>query len=96
MWGDLNYNDAIQKGYIHININRNHKKNKKILVSGNRLGKIDMNSWDINKITIPRDYNREFFVYKQSTDLFGNIVNKKELYEGNQKRFIYYVDNWQV
>jgi formamidopyrimidine-DNA glycosylase len=95
MWGDLNYNEAIQKGYIHININSNHKKNKKILVSGNRLGKIDMNSWDINKITIPRDYNREFFVYKQSTDLFGNIVNKKELYEGNQKRFIYYVPEIQ-
>jgi len=84
MWGDLNYNEAIKKGYIHLNNNyetheihkthETHKRNKKILISGQVLDKIDMNTWDINKITIPRDYNREFFVYKQFTDLFGNTV----------------------
>ncbi len=44
---------------------------------------------------IPHDYKREFFVYRQDTDLDGNKVVKKELYEGSQKRFIYWVENVQ-
>ena len=44
---------------------------------------------------IPKDYDRMFFVYKQDTDIHNNIVHKKELYEGNQKRFIYYVPKIQ-
>ena len=44
---------------------------------------------------IPRDYGREFFVYRQETDIDGNKVSKKELYEGSQKRFIYWVENIQ-
>lgn len=44
---------------------------------------------------IPRDYGREFFVYRQDTDINGNKVVKKELYEGSQKRFIYYVESMQ-
>jgi formamidopyrimidine-DNA glycosylase len=44
------------------------------------------------KLMIPRDYGREFFIYRQDSDIHGNKVIKKELYEGSQKRFIYYVD----
>lgn len=44
---------------------------------------------------IPHDHGREFFVYRQDTDLNGNKVSKKELFEGSQKRFIYWVENVQ-
>lgn len=45
---------------------------------------------------IPHDYNREFFVYRQNTDIDGNKVTKTELYEGRQKRFIYWIPSIQV
>lgn len=44
---------------------------------------------------IPRDYGKEFFVYRQDVDINGNKVSKKELYEGSQKRFIYWVEQEQ-
>lgn len=65
MWGDYDYELALNKGLI----NKDFK--------------------------IPHDYGREFFVYRQETDLNGNKVSKKELFEGSQKRFIYWVDNIQ-
>jgi len=40
---------------------------------------------------IPSDYDREFFVYQEEKDIKGNIVEKDELYEGSQKRSIYWV-----
>jgi len=50
----------------------------------------------LNKSTkLPEDYDRLFFVYNQDTDIHGNKVIKKELYEGSQKRFIYYVKEIQ-
>ena len=50
----------------------------------------------INKgFKIPHDYGREFFIYRQETDLEGNKVSKKELFEGSQKRFIYWVPSVQ-
>ena len=45
---------------------------------------------------IPHDYGREFFVYRQETDIEGRKVVKEELYEGSQKRFIYWVKEIQV
>ena len=48
------------------------------------------------KIKLPSDYNRLFFIYNQSEDIYGNKVIKKELYEGSQKRFIYYVPQIQL
>jgi len=45
---------------------------------------------------IPRDYGREFFIYRQETDIEGRKVVKKELYEGTQKRSIYWVREIQV
>jgi formamidopyrimidine-DNA glycosylase len=44
---------------------------------------------------IPRDYGQEFFVYRQDTDINGNKVSKKELFEGSQKRFIFWVEDVQ-
>jgi formamidopyrimidine-DNA glycosylase len=44
---------------------------------------------------LPRDYKRNFFVYKQKTDIYGNPVIKEELYEGSVKRFIYWVKKVQ-
>ena len=41
------------------------------------------------------DYNRDFFVYDQEYDIYDNKVIKEELYEGSQKRFIYYVKEIQ-
>lgn len=39
----------------------------------------------------PIDYDREFFVYMQAKDIYGNKVITDELYEGSQKRTIYWV-----
>lgn len=44
---------------------------------------------------IPHDYGREFFVYRQETDPEGRKVQKEELFEGSQKRFIYWVPDLQ-
>ena len=41
-------------------------------------------------IKIPRDYKRDFFVYRQSTDIDGNPVKTEEMYEGSQKRTIFW------
>jgi len=46
----------------------------------------------INKsMKLPNDYNRDFFIYRQDKDIYDNIVKKEELFEGSQKRFIYWV-----
>ena len=51
----------------------------------------------INKNTkLPSYYKRMFYIYNQETDMYGNKVIKKELYEGSQKRFIYYVKEIQI
>jgi formamidopyrimidine-DNA glycosylase len=44
---------------------------------------------------LPIHYKRNFFVYDQKEDIYGNPVIKKELYEGTQKRFIYFVETIQ-
>ncbi len=43
----------------------------------------------------PIDYKRDFFVYKEETDVYGNPVIQEPLYEGSQKRFIYWVKQVQ-
>lgn len=48
------------------------------------------------KDKLPSDYKRDFFVYYEETDIYGNVVTKEELYEGSQKRFIYWVKNYQI
>lgn len=47
------------------------------------------------KDTLPEDHNRLFFIYQQDTDIYGNNVIKEELFEGSQKRFIYWVKKIQ-
>lgn len=50
----------------------------------------------INKTDkLSKDYKRDFFVYSQDKDIHGNDVTKEELYEGSQKRFIYWVKKLQ-
>jgi formamidopyrimidine-DNA glycosylase len=44
----------------------------------------------------PKDYGRNFYVYKQEKDIYDNNIIKEELYEGSQKRFIYWVQKLQV
>ena len=39
--------------------------------------------------------NRMFFVYQEEKDIHGHKIIKKELFEGSQKRFIYYVPEVQ-
>jgi formamidopyrimidine-DNA glycosylase len=48
------------------------------------------------KDKVPSDYKRDFFVYKEDTDVFGNPVIQEPLYEGSQKRFIYWVKEVQI
>ena len=45
---------------------------------------------------IPHDYKREFFIYRQETDIEGRKVVKEKLYEGTQKRYIYWIPEIQV
>ena len=47
------------------------------------------------KDKLPKDYDREFFVYNQKLDIYDNPIIKEELYEGSQKRFIYWVKSIQ-
>jgi formamidopyrimidine-DNA glycosylase len=47
------------------------------------------------KDKLPSDYKRDFFVYKEETDVFGNPVLQEPLFEGSQKRFIYWVKKVQ-
>jgi endonuclease-8 len=48
-----------------------------------------------SKDKLPSDYNRDFFVYYEDKDVYGHEITKDELYEGSQKRFIYYVKSYQ-
>ena len=51
----------------------------------------------INKsLKLPNDYKRDFFIYRQEKDIYDNLVKKEELYEGSQKRFIYWVPKYQA
>ena len=71
-------------------------KNCKILTWGDYDYKKAKKLKIINKTTkLPCDYDRMFFVYYQDEDIHGNKVIKKELFEGSQKRFIYYVPEIQ-
>lgn len=40
-------------------------------------------------------YGRDFFIYYYDDDIHGNKVIKEEMYDGSQKRFIYWVKNIQ-
>jgi formamidopyrimidine-DNA glycosylase len=44
---------------------------------------------------LPKNYKRNFFVYMQKEDIYGNPIVKEELYTGHIKRFIYYVPKLQ-
>lgn len=71
-------------------------KNAKVLTWGDYDIKMAKKLKLISKETkLPRDYDRMFFVYSYDEDIHGNKIVKKELYEGSQKRFIYYVPSIQ-
>lgn len=44
---------------------------------------------------LPKDYNRNFFIYNSKEDIYGNEVVKEELYNGSHKRFIYWIPKRQ-
>jgi formamidopyrimidine-DNA glycosylase len=68
----------------------------KVITWGNYNRKYAIKNKIINESDkIPYDYKRDFFVYKENKDIYSNPVIKEELYEGNQKRFIYWVKNIQ-
>ncbi len=46
-------------------------------------------------IKLPTNYERDFFVYYEDEDINGEKVKKEELYEGSQKRMIYWVPTVQ-
>lgn len=47
------------------------------------------------KDKIPSDYKRDFFVYREEKDVHGYPVIQEPLFEGSQKRFIYWVKQIQ-
>jgi len=44
----------------------------------------------------PEDYDRDFYVYHQTTDPQGRLVKSEKLFEGSQVRTIFWVPGWQV
>jgi formamidopyrimidine-DNA glycosylase len=46
-------------------------------------------------IKLPMNYMRDFFIYYEDKDINGETVKKEELYEGSQKRMIYWVPTVQ-
>ena len=49
----------------------------------------------LKKDILPKKYKRDFLIYYEDEDIYGNEIEKKELYEGSQKRFIYWVPKFQ-
>jgi formamidopyrimidine-DNA glycosylase len=47
------------------------------------------------KPLLPHNFKRDFFVYYEDEDINGNKIKKEELYEGSQKRMIYWVPDVQ-
>jgi len=45
---------------------------------------------------IPKDYQRDFFIYMQNKNIYGETVLKEPLYEGSQKRMIHWVKKRQT
>ena len=41
----------------------------------------------------PKNYKRDFFVYMQNTNIYGNPVIQTPLYEGSQPRTIHWVES---
>jgi endonuclease-8 len=70
-------------------------KNSRILTWGDYDYKNGKKLGIIKNTKIPKDYERDFFVYRCDNDIYNNIVTKEELYEGNQKRFIYWAKDRQ-
>lgn len=69
----------------------------KVITWGNYNRDFAIKNKIINKSEkIPHDYKRDFFVYREKNDIYGNPTVKEELYEGTQKRFIYWVKNVQI
>jgi formamidopyrimidine-DNA glycosylase len=46
-------------------------------------------------VKLPKNYKRDFFVYDEEKDIYGNVIKKEPLYEGSQKRFIFWVPTRQ-
>jgi formamidopyrimidine-DNA glycosylase len=45
---------------------------------------------------IPKDFQRDFFIYMQNKNIYGEPVLKEPLYEGSQKRMIHWVKKRQI
>jgi len=44
----------------------------------------------------PKNYKRDFYVYMQNTNIYGNPVKQTPLYEGSQPRTIHWVEKRQT
>lgn len=91
MLGDYDYIKGVKLGFIdnkHTLQNENTKLATQIIHTLQTTHKLQ-------KYKVPKHYHRNFFVYKQDTDIYKNVVIKTELYEGSQKRYVYWVDTIQ-
>ncbi len=78
--------DELKKLYHSLKIITWGNYNKKEAIKLNIINKDDKT---------PYDYKRDFFVYREEKDIYNNKVKKEELYEGSQKRFIYWCPDYQ-
>lgn len=66
-------------------------KNARLLTYGNYNFKNALKLKIVKKDDkLPKDYNRDFFIYGCEEDLYGNKIKKEELYEGSIKRYVYW------
>jgi len=80
-------NDEINKLYHSLKVITWGNYNRDYAVKNKIINKSDK---------IPYDYKRDFFIYREEKDIYGNLIVKEELYEGSQKRFIYWVKKIQI
>ena len=72
-------------------------KNAKLLTLGEYNFESAIKTKNIKKTNkLPKDYGRDFFVYKMKEDIKGRPIIKIPLYTGKIKRFIYWVKDYQV
>ena len=72
-------------------------KNAKLLTLGEYNFNSAIKTKNVKKTNkLPKNYGRDFFVYKMKEDIKGNPIIKIPLYTGKIKRFIYWVKDYQI
>jgi len=76
---------------------KNIYKNAKLLTLGEYNFNLAIKMKNIKKTNkLPKNYGRDFFIYKMIKDIKGRQITKEPLYTGKIPRYIYWVKGYQV